>query len=353
MSIRLTEPQLRRTLSGGMHLLDKQYPRPARRRGLAPTRSRIRPVPAWGRWLGLTAALCWPFAVFGQDAAPAEVRPENNPAGPSGMMADSPVTFPERGALPSGFPPDVTVERFEAEEDYAIFESPPRSLEQIAAIREAMAAGRFDPPENEWRHLERTRRLLEQGGQLHLLALGDSIVNDTMRSGWIALLREAYPQADIRATVFVRGGGGCHHYRENGRIRQYVLPRRPDLVLIGGISQRGNVEAIRDVVEQIREGLPECEFLFTSGVFGSVDPRDDEAMAAAGHSGTGDYGRGLAALADELDAAYLDMTTPWMQYIRSSGVHPHLFYRDRVHANAKGEQILAKILMTWWVPEND
>jgi len=301
----------------------------------------------------LLLAVADPAPGRGQDAAPGEVRPENNPAAPSGMMADSPVTFPDRGAIPSQFPPDVAVERFEAEEDYAIFESPPRSLAQIAAIREVMPAGEFDPPANDWRHLERTRRLLEQGGEFHLLALGDSIVNDTMRSGWIALLREAYPQADIRATVFVRGGGGCHHYRENGRIEQHVLPRRPDLVLIGGISQGGNFDAIREVVAQIRDGLPECEFLFTSGTFGSVDPRDDEAMAAAGHSGTGDYGHGLAALADELDAAYLDMTTPWMQYIQSSGVHPHLFYRDRVHANARGEQILARILMTWWAPGQD
>jgi hypothetical protein len=45
------------------------------------------------------------------------------------------------------------------------------------------------------------------------------------------------------------------------------------------------------------------------------------------------------------------MTTPWMQYVRSSGLHPHLFYRDRVHANAFGEQILAKILMSWWTDQ--
>jgi hypothetical protein len=29
------------------------------------------------------------------------------------------------------------------------------------------------------------------------------------------------------------------------------------------------------------------------------------------------------------------------------GVHPHRFYRDRVHANAFGEQILSKILMAF------
>jgi hypothetical protein len=42
------------------------------------------------------------------------------------------------------------------------------------------------------------------------------------------------------------------------------------------------------------------------------------------------------------------MTTPWAQYIRSSELHPHLFYRDRVHANESGEQILSKILLSFF-----
>ena len=43
-----------------------------------------------------------------------------------------------------------------------------------------------------------------------------------------------------------------------------------------------------------------------------------------------------------------DMTTPWAEYIRSAQVHPHLFYRDVVHGNESGEQILSKILMAFW-----
>jgi hypothetical protein len=46
------------------------------------------------------------------------------------------------------------------------------------------------------------------------------------------------------------------------------------------------------------------------------------------------------------------MTTPWADYIRSSGLHPHRFYRDRVHANTYGEQILGKILMAFFTSED-
>ena len=263
------------------------------------------------------------------------------------MVADSPVTFLEAGPIPAKFPPDRPGIKEGVEEDYFLFSTPERSLEQIAAIREEMPGGDFTPPESDWTHLQRTRQILTEGEAFHLLAMGDSIVNDTMRSGWVALLQKAYPEADIRATVYVRGGGGCQHYREEGRVEQYMVPRQPDCVYIGGISQR-SIEDIQVVICQLRAGLPDVEILLATGTFSRTDPRDETALAAASFSGTGPYGTELRKLAEAENCAYLDMTTPWAEYIRSSGLHPHRFYRDAVHANEFGEQILSKIMMAFW-----
>jgi hypothetical protein len=98
--------------------------------------------------------------------------------------------------------------------------------------------------------------------------------------------------------------------------------------------------------------LPDVEILLATGAFGSTDPRDPESLAKAKHSGTGQYGTALKRLASEQHCAFLDMTTPWADYIRSSGLHPHRFYRDRVHANTYGEQILGKILMAFFTSED-
>lgn len=266
------------------------------------------------------------------------------------MMADSPVQFPKEGALPAKYPPDVSAKRYDpGEKDYYLFSTPERSLAQIAKIQSEMTRGQFVPPPADWALLQRTRRILTDGGDLRLMALGDSIVNDTMRSGWVAKLQEAYPKARIEATVYVRGGGGCQHYKEQGRLARNVIPRKPDLVFIGGISQQ-DIDSIREVIRQLRAALPEVEILLATGAFGTADPRDAEALAKAGHSGTGAYGIALKKLAAEERCAYLDLTTPWAEYIRSSRVHPHRFYRDVVHANEYGEQILSKILMTFWDP---
>jgi lysophospholipase L1-like esterase len=269
------------------------------------------------------------------------------------MMADSPVTFPEKGAIPSKYPPDrPSKDRSKPEEGYYLFGSPQRSLEQIETIREKMPEGEFTSPRKDHAPLSHTMKTLNEGGDLHILALGDSIVNDTMRSGWVAKLREAYPRADITATVYVRGGGGCQHYIEEDRIAKHVVPKQPDLVMIGGISQK-NTDCIREAIYQLREALPEVEILLFTGTFGRVDPRSEKAVRQAPHSGAGEYGEALKTLADEENCAYLDMTTPWAEYIRTSGVHPHRFYRDRVHANAQGEQILSKILLDFWTSEKD
>jgi lysophospholipase L1-like esterase len=282
-----------------------------------------------------------------QNAAPADRNGVNTTARAADLMADSPVKFPKEGPLPPMYPPDVHEQSEPAEEGYYIFASPCRSLAQIAKIQAEMPKGEFTPTPADWTYLVRTRRILTEGGELRLLAVGDSIVNDTMRSGWVAKLQEAYPKASVKATVYVRGGDGCQHFKEEGRVAGNIVPRKPDLVFIGGVSQK-DIASIREVIHQLRAGLPEVEILLATGAFGTVDPRDAEALARSPHSGTGAYGRALKALAAEEQCAYLDMTTPWAEYIRSSKLHPHLFHRDVVHANEYGEQILGKILIAFF-----
>lgn len=299
--------------------------------------------------LAFLAFSSYAAAVAAQDARPEDQNAVNSKSAPAAsMMEDSPVIFPEKGALPSKFPPDVEVERTFPDHGYSISGSPKRSLEQIDTIQAEMPKGEFTQPPTDWERLARTKKILSEGGELHILGLGDSIVNDTFRSGWLAKLAEAYPEAKIRGSVYVRGGGGCKHYYLEERIPKHLVPLEPDLVFIGGISQGKDYKAIRSTIDQIRADLPDCEILLGSGTFGNVDPRRPDRLAIAQHSGSSDYGEELKKIATEKNCAFLDMTTPWAEYIRSTELHPHLFYRDRVHANEVGEQILSKILLSFF-----
>jgi hypothetical protein len=302
------------------------------------------PRPAPARVPSPVLLSCLAFTTFGALAAAVAW---------ADLAADSPVKFPAEGPLPAKFPLDESAKDYTVpEKDYATHSSPERSLGQIEKIQAEMPPGEFTPPPADWGHLARTRKILTDGGDLHIMAVGDSIVADTMRSGWVAKLREAYPKAKIRATVYVRGGGGCQHYKAEGRVRKEIIPRKPDLVLIGGISQQ-DTESIREVIGQARAGLPAVEVLLFTGTFGIADPRVPEELAKAHHSGTGEYGAKLKALAAEQRCAFLDMTTPWAEYLRSAKVHPHAFYRDVVHANEYGEQVLSKIMMAFFEAKDE
>ena len=296
----------------------------------------------------LWSVLTWPVAA--QNAAPADRTTVNSAEAKPATDAKSPVKFPASGALPAKYTQDLPTQTWPSETDYYLFSSPGRSLAQISQIQKEMPAGKFTPPTNDWKYLPRTKKTLTEGGRFHLMAVGDSIINDTMRSGWTGKLQEAYPKAKITCTVYVRGGGNCGHYKEEGRVEKVIVADKPDLVYIGGISQR-NIKSIREVIVRIRAALPDVEFLLTPGAFGTTDPRDEAALAAAPHSGTGFYGEALEMLANEQRCAYFDLTSPWREYIVSSQLHPHLFYRDIVHANEHGEQILSKILMAFWMPK--
>ena len=62
------------------------------------------------------------------------------------------------------------------------------------------------------------------------------------RSCWHELVERYYPKCHIIRVVSVRGSTGCWFYKQPGKIDKYVLQQRPDLAIIGGISQNYDVE---------------------------------------------------------------------------------------------------------------
>ena len=222
-----------------------------------------------------------------------------------------------------------------------------RTLDQIERVYSEIPPVRYSPPSNRWKNLPRTKTCLVDGGTLRVVMLGDSIVNDTSRSCWNLLIEKAYPECRVGKVTSVRGSTGCWWYKEPGRIRKFVLDHKPELVIIGGISHRGDVDSIRNVIGQIRAGSG-ADILLMTGSFGRVDPRnDDQWKKISDPNHFSDYRRGLENLAGETRAAFLDIEFAWADYIRRSGKDLDWFKRDPIHANERGEQILGHILYNY------
>ncbi|MHC4743635.1 MAG: SGNH/GDSL hydrolase family protein [Planctomycetota bacterium] len=227
-----------------------------------------------------------------------------------------------------------------------------RTLEKIEEVYSQISPVKYEPPVRRWKNLRRTRRALTNGGNLNIVMLGDSIVNDTSRSCWNLVLEKRYPKCRISRITSVRGSTGCWWYKQAGRVKKYVLDHKPDLVIIGGISHRGDIEAIRDVIGQIRESA-KSDVLLMTGAFGAVDPlKDEQWLKTSDPNHYSAYRQDLEKLSREMKAGFLDMEAVWGRYIRVSGKELDWFKRDPIHANERGEQILGRILAAHLSPKN-
>ena len=76
-----------------------------------------------------------------------------------------------------------------------------------------------------------------------------------------------YPKCKIEKVTSARGSTGCWWYKLDNHVEEYVLRHKPDLLMIGGISQREDVDSIREVIRQVR-AKQSPEILLMTPAFG-------------------------------------------------------------------------------------
>ncbi len=211
----------------------------------------------------------------------------------------------------------------------------------------------YVPPKSRWSLIPKTMKRLREGGTVRMVMLGDSIINNIQGSGFNLLVERAYPGSKIEKTVSVRGSTGCWYYQEPEHLKSYVLKHAPDLLVIGGISQRGDVEAIRSVIRQTRAALPEVEVIVMTDVFGAkgtIDPYDPKTAAEVDPNGSG-YRERLLKMAQEEKVEYINVTQPWALFLKASKQPLTAFMSDAVHANARGCQLIGRFLELYFAPD--
>ena len=218
----------------------------------------------------------------------------------------------------------------------------------------------FRPPSGRWTYLKKTLNRLQTGGALKIVMLGDSIVNDIGNSPYDVLLERFYPSCRVNVITSVRGGTGCSYFADNDHVREYVLPHNPNLVIIGGVSNQGDVESVRRVIRQIRKGS-EAEFLILSEVVsegfnpateryeGSNPRTNPDWVEKIDPDGTS-YRSRLFRMAREERVEFLDLSGPWGRYTLDSARPYGWFLRDAVHANVRGSLVLARIMEEYFSP---
>ena len=211
----------------------------------------------------------------------------------------------------------------------------------------------YTPSVERLKLLPKTIEAMQTGKPYRIVMLGDSIINDTFNSNFQALLKREYPDSDLEFICSVRGSTGCWHYQESEQFEKYVTELKPDLLIIGGISQNGDTDAIRKVIEMTKKQI-DCEILLLSGPLGDDWREYDEENPALELSEQKWQGSTFALkkeqLAQELDVEFINLAQIWHDYLGKSQKPWQWFHRDRVHGDDRGKQIVGRILEKYFSP---
>ena len=200
--------------------------------------------------------------------------------------------------------------------------------------------------EGQKRFVEKTRRDLESGCNVTIVAFGDSItVGYAVRRGfpsfWKQMLAEKYPEAVVE--MINSGISGDTSPDGLARLDWAALSYEPDLVTINfGINDcvlgLGLEEFEMNFVEMVRRirASPNSEILLLSSQPLETPPYDRLVL---------DYYQAVERVAREMDVGFVDVYGAWMRAVRAGTPLPSLILPGLDHPNEAGYRIIAEELM--------
>ncbi len=248
------------------------------------------------------------------------------------------------------------------------------TVEEAAAYSDRIYAQlpsvNFTPKTDAMAQLPRTLEALKTGKPWRVVMLGDSIMQDTFNSQFLSLVKRAFPKSNVEWILSMRGGTGCWHYILAENFYSYVVDKKPDLLIIGGISNfakrtRPDVgptgaDAMVRVAKVARERLG-CEVLIVNNAL-SVDTRPHEGIKAGEPLpkmpfNEADYGRmedmqegypQVRDLAIANNIPWWDAYVPCYTWLYGSGLPLNYYSRDYVHSGELGKQIIGRVMLAYF-----
>jgi lysophospholipase L1-like esterase len=195
------------------------------------------------------------------------------------------------------------------------------------------------------RFVEKTRRDLESGCNVTIVAFGDSItagycVRRGFPSFWKQMLAEKYPEASVE--MINSGISGDTSMDGLARLDWAVLSYEPDLVTINfgindcvlGLDLEEFEMNFVEMVRRIRAGT-NSEILLLSSQPLETPPYDRLVL---------DYYQAVQRVAREMDVGFVDVYGAWMRRVRAGTPLGSLILPGLDHPNEAGYRIMAEEL---------
>ena len=142
-----------------------------------------------------------------------------------------------------------------------------------------------------WARLSDAQTAIRVAKDFSIVYVGDEVMNDTWNGCVDAFVRQAFPDTRIRSHVAIAPDGGAAFFAEKGNFDRFVARHRPNLVVLGGVSnnrvQDGKVLS-GETREDIRRFVAACRAIGAETAVcspaKSADPRklpDDSPLLAS------------------------------------------------------------------------
>jgi len=203
--------------------------------------------------------------------------------------------------------------------------------------------------EGQRRFTERTRRDLQAGADVTIVAFGDSItagfaVRRGFPSYWRQMLAEKYPEASIE--MINSGISGDTSMDGLARLDYSVLSYEPDLITINfgindcvlGLGLEEFEANFVEMVRRIRSG-PGSEILLLSSEPLETPPYDRMVL---------DYYQAVQRVAKQMDVGFVNVFAAWMKVVNAGTPLSGLILSGLDHPNEAGYRIIAEELMRWF-----
>jgi hypothetical protein len=197
----------------------------------------------------------------------------------------------------------------------------------------------FALSENRFEYLPKTIQRLREGKPLRIVALGDSLSNDVQNSLWHLLAERNHPGSVIE---LIHANGiekFCTNYQKPEVLERLVIKHKPDLLTIGGVSHRGDSQAIANIVRTVREKVPEVECLFFDA---SANPYYEIELRQK-------FFAELEPLSRAERFALLDLSALYEEQVKHIGKSAEYYKRDNAHANDRGKQLMGHLYSLFFI----
>ena len=214
----------------------------------------------------------------------------------------------------------------------------------------------YAPPKDSWAKLPNAKTAIRVAKDFRIVFLGDSIMNDSWCGNFGALVQKDFPDTALKMYLSVRGSTGCWYYHEKEHFDEYVAKYRPNLVVIGGISNwlSSKQGTAKDAEDWMVETIERCKAIGAEVVVCTPPPsyefrKTPEAkpfdFALCEDGGMQvlrwDYHRRAA---ERTGVQLWDLTTGPCEAIARSGKPLNWFKRDGAHNDDRGKQLITMMM---------